>query len=134
MGLIIEIVVSVLLFALAPFIMLAFTWSEGSEHLFDDLVMFTRITSLFYMSVAFGMMSGSAFQGIGKGFHSLTVTVLRTVVLTLMMSILLGIVLDLGLRGIWFGIVIGNITGSMLAYAWARHYIKGLRSGRIEHS
>lgn len=134
MGLIIEIVVSVLLFALAPFIMLAFTWSEGSEHLFDDLVMFTRITSLFYMSVAFGMMSGSAFQGIGKGFHSLMVTVLRTVVLTLMMSILLGIVLDLGLRGIWFGIVIGNITGSMLAYAWVRHYIKGLRSGRIEHS
>jgi Na+-driven multidrug efflux pump len=51
---------------------------------------------------------------------------LRDVVLITMMAYVLGIVLGLGQEGIWWGIVFGNISGSLLSYLWAKLYISRL--------
>ncbi|MCK5772248.1 MAG: MATE family efflux transporter [Thermoplasmata archaeon] len=126
MGLIIELTMAVLTFAFAPWIVRMFTWSEGSAVLYDDLVIFVRIMCIFYPFVAFGMLSSSAFQGMGKGFRSLVVTLLRTLILTAICSYVLGVVLDLGLVGIWFGIFLGNSIGSIVAFTWAKLTIRKL--------
>ena len=126
MGLVIELLMAVLTFAFAPWIVKAFTWSEGSSHLYDDLVIFVRIMCIFYPFVAFGMLSSSAFQGMGKGVQALLATILRTIILTAVCSYVLGIVLDLGLVGIWFGIFLGNSIGSMVAFTWAKLTIRKL--------
>ncbi len=126
MGLVIELLMAVLTFAFAPWIVKAFTWSEGSSHLYDDLVIFVRIMCIFYPFVAFGMLSSSAFQGMGKGVQALLATILRTIILTAVCSYVLGIVLDLGLVGIWFGIFLGNSIGSIVAFTWAKLTIRKL--------
>jgi len=48
---------------------------------------------------------------------------LRDVILITMMAFVLGIVLGLGEHGIWWGIVFGNISGSLVSYLWAKLYI-----------
>ncbi len=120
LGLIIEISIAFLTFLFAPLIVRAFTWSEGSAHLYDDLVIFVRIMCMFYPFVAFGMLSSSAFQGIGKGFNSLMVTILRTIILASLFGFILGYVLDMGLIGVWLGVVIGNSIGSIVAFTWVK--------------
>lgn len=126
MALVIEMAFSLIAFFFAEPLSLLFTWSEGSAHLADDLVVFFRITSLMHFSAAFGMLSSAVFQAIGKGFNSLVVTLLRTVLLTAGFSYLLSVTLGLGLPGIWFGIMLGNLTGAAIGYGWLMAYLRGL--------
>ncbi len=131
-GLMIEMVVSIIVFLFADIIVIAFTWSEGSIGIRGDLTIFIRIFTLMGFFAGFGMLSGSVFQAIGKGFYSLSVTILRTIILALFFAFLFGIVLDWGLVGIWVGILTGNGIGAAVAYIWTRYYLKGLISGKIK--
>jgi Na+-driven multidrug efflux pump len=87
------------------------------------MVAFMHVMCLFYPFVSPGIMSVSLFQGAGKGLTSLGLNAMRDVVLITMMSFVLGIILGLGEEGIWWGIVFGNISGSLLSYLWAKLYI-----------
>jgi len=40
---------------------------------------------------------------------------------------ILAIPLNMGERGVWWGIVAGDIVGGIVAYVWARFYIKRLQ-------
>jgi Na+-driven multidrug efflux pump len=90
------------------------------------MVAFMHVMCLFYPFMSPGIMSASLFQGAGKGLTSLLLNVLRDVVLITMVAFILGMVLGLGQEGIWWGIVFGNIAGSLLSYLWARLYISRL--------
>ena len=110
----------------APQITALFTFSADSAHLAPALVAFMHAMCLFYPFVSPGIMSASFFQGAGKGLTSLFLNMLRDVILITMMAFVLGIVLRLGERGIWWGIVFGNISGSLVSYLWAKLYISRL--------
>ncbi|MDY6966582.1 MAG: MATE family efflux transporter [Halobacteriota archaeon] len=125
-GLLIETSIAVATFLFAPQIAAVFTQAENASHIAPDLVTFLRIMCIFYPGVAFGMLSSSLFQGVGKGMNALIVTILRSLVLTSLFAVLFAIKLDLGLIGVWWGIVIANLTGSMVAFSWARFYVRGL--------
>ena len=73
------------------------------------------------------MMSGSVFQGVGKGLTSLAITALRELVFIALFAWIIGIALGYGEQGIWWGMVAGDILGSLVAYAWARAYLRRLR-------
>lgn len=128
LGFTIEIVVAAVTFLAADFIAGWFTFSASSVHLRPDLVQFLRTMCVFYPSTAFGMLSSAMFQGIGRGMNALAVTVVRTLVLAVPMAWLLAIHLELGLTGLWWGVVVGNITGAAIAWTWARHSIRTLSS------
>ncbi|MBN1195872.1 MAG: MATE family efflux transporter, partial [Candidatus Aminicenantes bacterium] len=128
LGFSIEIVVAAMTFLAADFIAGWFTFSASSARLRPDLVVFLRTMCVFYPSTAFGMLSSAMFQGIGRGMNALAVTVIRTLMLTVPMAWLLAIRLGLGLTGLWWGVVIGNITGAAIAWTWARHSIRTLSS------
>jgi len=125
-GLLMEILVSSLVFIFAPQIALVFTQSDEGMRIFKDLTSFLRITSLFYPLVAFGMFSSAMFQGTGKGINSLVVTLFRTIVMTVPFAYLFALVFNMGLDGAWWGLVAGNILGSIIAFVWAKIYIKKL--------
>jgi putative MATE family efflux protein len=108
---------------LAPQITALFTFSADSAHLAPSLVAFMHAMCLFYPFVSPGIMSACFFQGAGKGLTSLFLNLLRDVILITMMAFVLGIVLGLGEHGIWWGIVFGNISGSLVSYLWAKLYI-----------
>jgi len=122
-GLIIEIIIAISTFLLAPFITILFTTGEGSIDIVDDLEVFLQIVCLFYPGAAFGIASSSLFQGIGKGVYSLLTTLLRTVTLMPILAITFCCLLNTGLVGIWWAIVVANLVGSLVAFIWAKIYI-----------
>lgn len=125
-GLKIEIVIGIITFALAPYIAAVFTTAEGSQVIQDDLTLFLRIIIFYYPSVALGMFSSSMFQGTGKGFYALLVTLLRTIIITPPLQIVFALVIGMNLEGIWVGIVTANILGGLIAYIWGNSHIKKL--------
>ena len=125
-GLVIEVIIAVATFVFAPHIAAIFTYTEGAAHIAPALTTFLRIISIFYPTVSLGMLSSSMFQGVGRGTDALIVTLLRTLVLTPIFAILFAFTLEMGLVGIWWGLVAGNIIGSVVAFVWARLYVSRL--------
>jgi putative MATE family efflux protein len=126
-GLAIEILVALTIFFLARPIAAVFTQSETGAHIAPDLVQYFSITCLFLPGVALGMLSSSMFQGTGKGWNALAVTILRTIILTPILAYVFAVNMGMGLEGVWWGLVFANITGSSISYIWARSYIIGLK-------
>jgi len=125
-GLIMEVVIGIATFVLAPQIAGLFTQAEGAGRIADDLITFLRIILLFYPSAAFGIMSSSIFQGTGKGVNSLIATLLRTVIFTPPLSYILAITLGFKLPGVWWGLVVANILGAIISFSWVTIYIRRL--------
>ncbi len=125
-GFLIEVGVALFTYAFAPWITMMFTYSQGAERIANDLTTFLRTITMFYPFVAFGMFSSAMFQGIGKGTNSLMVTLLRTIVLTAPLAYIFSLSMDFGLQGVWMGIVVGNIMGSITAFVWGRLHVRRL--------
>ena len=128
LGFIIELVVATATFLLAPYIATVFSLREGALELRNELTIFLQVIFLFYPTVAFGMFSSSMFQGTGKGINALIVTIWRTIILAPPFALLFSVVFNMGLLGIWLGLVVANITGSITAFSWARIYLKRLKA------
>jgi putative MATE family efflux protein len=125
-GIIIETSIAIVTFIFAPVITLAFTISSDMAHLGNDITTFLRIICIYYPATAFGMLSSSLFQGVGKGLYSLIVTILRTIILIIPLAWIFGVILGWGLVGAWWGLVVANIIGSAITFIWAKLYVNGL--------
>ena len=125
-GLLIEIILAIAVFLLAPLISIVFTTRPEDIVIRDGLVLFLQISCIFYPGAAFGIASSAMFQGTGKGTYSLIATLLRTIVLTLAFALVFVLVFETGIVGIWWAIVIGNLAGSVVAFTWGNIYIRNL--------
>jgi Na+-driven multidrug efflux pump len=125
-GIVIETAIAIATFIFAPVITLAFTVSSDMAHLGNDITTFLRIICIYYPATAFGMLSSSLFQGVGKGLYSLIVTILRTIILIIPLAWIFGVILGWGLVGAWWGLVVANIIGSAITFIWAKLYVNGL--------
>jgi putative MATE family efflux protein len=125
-GILIETAIGIATFLFAPAITLAFTTAPDMVHLGDDITLFLRIVCIYYPATAFGMLSSSLFQGVGKGLYSLIVTILRTIILIIPLAWIFGVNLGWGLPGAWWGLVIANIIGSAVTFIWAKLYVNSL--------
>ncbi len=131
-GFIIEVLLAIFIFLLAPYIADLFTTTQDAFIIRNDLVLFLQITCLFYPGAAFGIVSSAMFQGIGKGTNALIATLLRTLILTVFLSILFSIILDFGLPGIWWALVIANLMGSIISFAWGKWSVNKLLTEKIK--
>ena len=125
-GFIVEIILAIIIFLLAPFISTIFTSRPEDFFIRDDLTMFLQISCFFYPGAAFGISSSAMFQGTGKGIFALIATLLRTIVLTIVLALISTFVLNAGVEGIWWSIVIANLAGSIISFLWGKYYIKQL--------
>jgi putative MATE family efflux protein len=126
-GLVLASIICILIYLFAPYIAMLFTYSATSAYLEPAIASFLQVMCLFFIFLPLGIMSSSAFQGVGKGTTSLILTVLREVVFVVLSAYILAITLGWGENGVWWGIVIGGLLGSLVAYGVARIYIKGLK-------
>jgi len=126
LGLAIEGIIATATFILAPSITAVFTQSPGAARIAHDLTLFLRIACFFYPGAAFGIASSAVFQGTGKGVNSLIATLLRTVILTPPLAYLLAVPLGMGLPGIWWGLVVANLAGTVVAFTWVKSHINRL--------
>ncbi len=125
-GFLAEIPISVALYLGAPAIAKVFSTGEGGEALIGPLTVLVQIMVVHFPFVAFGMFSSALFQGTGKGTYALVVTLLRTIVFTIITAYVLALPFGMGLAGVWWGIAVGNIGGSIVAFTWAKYYIAHL--------
>ncbi|MEE9151373.1 MAG: MATE family efflux transporter [Thermoplasmata archaeon] len=127
-GLVIESIMALFTVIFAHQITMVFTQAEGTALIEQELPNYFRIVAIFYPGVAFGMFSSAMFQGTGKGTNALIVTIVRTLVLGTPLAAIFAINLGMGLSGVWWGMVVGNLIGSVLAFSWAIIYLRRLRS------
>lgn len=129
-GLAIALSVSVLTGAFAGPIASLFSYSQESSHLYPEIAAFIGVMCFFYPFVPPGLVSASVFQGVGKGPTSLFLTFMRSLVFAAVFAYLLAIPLGMGERGVWWGMVAGEMIGGLLAYAWARVYLSRISGAR----
>jgi len=127
-GFIISVGLTISIFLLAPYISYLFTYSPESQGLRTLITDFLRITSLFYLSLPFGVASTSIFQGLGRGLDSFFLTLIRLLILEVIFAYILAIPLGLGQYGVWYAIIIANALGSTIAFIWAKRHIHNLIS------
>jgi len=127
-GVVISLVTAALTFFLAPAVAWLFTTAEEAIRIRPELISFLQTMCFFYPGVAFGMFSSAMFQGVGKGTISLSVTIIRTIILVVPLCYLFAITLDMGLKGVWWGMVAGNISGSIIAFSWGRYFVHRLQA------
>jgi len=126
LGVAIALAMSVITWLIAPQIALIFTYSPESAHLAPGIVVFLQIMCFFYPFVPPGIMSGSVFQGTGKGMTSLVISFMRNLLFIALFTWVLGVAMGMGETGVWWGIVIGDILGGIVGFLWARLYISRL--------
>jgi putative MATE family efflux protein len=126
-GIFIEVIVATATYGLAPYITMLFTLSQDAARISQDLITFLRIMCFYYPVVSWGMLSSAMFQGTGRGTSALIMTIFRTIILVAPLAYTFSLVMGMGLRGVWLGIVTGNITGATSAFAWGRLYVRGLK-------
>jgi len=126
LGLLIEILIAIIIFIIAPLITLIFTTGEGLPELRPDIELFIKISCLFYPSAALGIASSAMFQGTGKGLYSLIATLLRTIILSPILAAIFCCIFSMGLTGVWWGLVVANLIGSVVSFSWAKLYIRSL--------
>ena len=73
------------------------------------------------------MLTSAMFQGIGKGMNAFFVTFLRTIIFQIAFTYILAILFHLGLRGVWWGIMLGNLTASLVGFVWGQFVIGKLK-------
>lgn len=127
-GLLIAVITAVATFILAPYIATIFTYSPGTASLHGLITDFLRLMALFYIFVPIGAIASAIFQGVGRGFDSFMLTAIRELLLIIVFAYILAIPLGLGQQGVWWGIVVGNIIGSIIAFIWSKLYIKRIIS------
>jgi len=125
-GLVIEVLIGIILFVLAPIVTIIFTTGPGLFELRPDIELFIKISCLFYPGAALGIASSAMFQGAGKGSYALIATLVRTVILTPILAIIFCCVFSMDLSGVWWGLVVANLIGSIISFGWAKFFIKGL--------
>jgi putative MATE family efflux protein len=133
-GVLIELTVGILVAIFAGQISYIFSYSQEASRIQDELIAFLRITAIFYPAVPLGMLTSAMFRGVGKGTRSLIVTVLRTIILQVPVSYILGITLGLGINGVWWGIVAGNVAAVFVTFTWGKYTVEHILDKKgIEH-
>ena len=125
-GIALALCVSLLTWVFAYPIASIFSYSQESAHLYPAIAAFIGVMCLFYPFVPLGLLSSSVFQGVGKGPTSLFLTFMRSLAFAAVFAYLFSIPLGMGEQGVWWGLVAGEITGGLLAFAWARAYLARL--------
>jgi len=127
-GVLVEGFLALVTFIFATQITWIFTWSQATAGIIDDLILFLRVTPIFFPTVAFGMLSSAMFQGAGKGLNALIMTLVRTLVFTVPFAWFFAVFLDKGLLGVWIGMVVSGVAYVPIAFGWASWYLYKLRS------
>ena len=122
LGLSISIATGIIIFIFAPQISLIFSYSDMA--LIPAISEFLRIISIFCMALPLGILSSMTFQGLGKGFISLFLTVQRALVFEVIFMYLFAFTLNMGTSGVWWGLTLGGVVGYLVSYLVTKLYLR----------
>jgi len=117
-GIFVELFIALIVFLFTKEISYIFTYSKEAARISEELMRFLKISTLFYLVVPPGMLTSAMFRGVGKGFNSLIVTIIRTFVFQIPLAYILSVHTSWDLTGVWWGIVLGNLIATIFTFTW----------------
>ena len=94
----------------------AFNYQAGNMELVTRSAEILQLLVFYNMLIPFGATAAYTYQGVGSGFKSLGLTVLRELILSMFFAYLLGITFNMGVFGVYLGAIIGMNIGSLIGF------------------
>lgn len=122
----IMILLSILTFFTAEYMVTIISYTDETIHLRDDMTRLMRVACLFLPFASWGFTASALFQSLTLGTYSLICTLIRNLMQLPLCIYLFNIggILDY----VWIGIALGHIIGSIVAGVWGefvlRHFVK----------
>jgi putative MATE family efflux protein len=125
-GMAVSALLAALLFVFAPRIVPFFT---AVEEVARFGVRQMRIVQFSFVLAAVAIVGTSSFQAIARPIHGLVVTTVRLAAVSIPLAYILVRVFGLGMYGVWFGVVAGNIVSALFGFLWVRRALTRLQRG-----
>jgi len=90
----------------------------------DTAVRQVRLVSHTTLGVAVAIISGAAFQGTGRPYPAVVIPIVRMGILTVPLAFYFVQSLGMGIDGVYYSLIIGNIVVFIFAFFWARFHLK----------
>jgi len=118
LSLIITLLICALFFIFAHPLCEAFNFQTGDINLVTRSAEILQLLVFYNFMIPFGATAAYTYQGVGSGFKSLALTVLRELVLSMAFAYLMGIILNMGVFGVYLGAIVGMNIGSIIGFAF----------------
>ena len=118
LGLAITLLICAVFFVFAYPLCEIFNFQAGNMALVDRSAEILQLLVFYNCLISFGATAAYTYQGVGSGFKSLALTVLRELVLSMAFAYLMGIVLNMGVFGVYLGAIIGMNIGSLVGFVF----------------
>ncbi|MBR5503247.1 MAG: MATE family efflux transporter [Methanobrevibacter sp.] len=99
-----------------------FNFISGNEMMIGRTAEVLRIMVFYNIVIPFGATAAYVYQGIGSGFKSLALTILRELVLSVFFAYLFGIAFKMGVFGVYLGAIVGMAIGCLIGFACIKLY------------
>ncbi|WP_407411129.1 MATE family efflux transporter [Methanobrevibacter sp.] len=118
LGLAITLLICAVFFVFAYPLCEIFNFQAGNMALVVRSAEILQLLVFYNCLISFGATAAYTYQGVGSGFKSLALTVLRELVLSMAFAYVMGIVLNMGVFGVYLGAIIGMNIGSIVGFVF----------------
>ena len=126
-SLIITAIICAIFFVFAYPISHYFNFISGNPEMIARTAEVLRIMVFYNLFIPFGATAIYVYQGVGSGFKSLALTILREIVLSVGLAYLFGISFNMGVFGVYLGAIVGMILGCFIGFISILIYEKKFR-------
>lgn len=95
---------------------------DASDEMMSMGVTALRVISFSFPIAAFSLISCALYQALGNSVHSLIISTLRQLIILLPAAYFLSLIL--GLEGVWYSIVLAELTSLIISILLTRHTFK----------
>ncbi|WP_405307430.1 MATE family efflux transporter [Methanobrevibacter sp.] len=95
-----------------------FNFQAGNLALVNRSAEILQLLVFYNCLISFGATAAYTYQGVGSGFKSLGLTILRELILSMAFAYLMGITFSMGVFGVYLGAIIGMNLGSIIGFAF----------------
>lgn len=113
----ITLIICTIFFVFAYPISEAFNFISGNAEMITRTAEVLRIMVFYNLFIPFGGTAVYVYQGIGSGFKSLILTILRELILSVFFAYLLAVPFKMGIFGVYLGAIIGMALGCFIGFA-----------------
>lgn len=117
LSLAITLLICLLFFVFAYPLCEVFNFQAGNMALVDRSAEILQLLVFYNCLIPFGATAAYTYQGVGSGFKSLALTILRELVLSMAFAYVMGITMAMGVFGVYLGAIIGMNIGSIFGFA-----------------
>lgn len=83
----------------------------------------TRVVEFTFVVACSGILARAVFQAVGSAVPSLILTALRLVIIAIPAVLIYVYLFDMGVPGVWYGLITGNITSGVVSFIWVERML-----------